>query len=95
MVQPVLAPGDMLLFTEASPPLLVRCQLLALTTGVWVQALTHGTLPWTAAHERRTLFYRYVTAGRGGGTAIPKPEEREAFLAAEGSINAPSLKQQS
>ena len=75
--------------------MLVRCQLLALTTGVWVQALTHGTLPWTAAHERRTLFYRYVTAGRGGGTAIPKPEEREAFLAAEGSTNAPSLKQQS
>ena len=95
MVQPVLAPGDMLLFTEASPPLLVRCQLLALTTGVWVQALTHGTLPWTAAHERRTLFYRYVTAGRGGGTAIPKPEEREAFLAAEGPTNAQSLKQQS
>jgi hypothetical protein len=26
---------------------------------IFTEALTHGTLPWTAAHERRTLLYRY------------------------------------
>jgi hypothetical protein len=26
---------------------------------VFTEALTHGTLPWTAAHERRALLYKY------------------------------------
>ena len=27
---------------------------------IFTEALTHGTLAWTAAHERRALFYRYT-----------------------------------
>ena len=27
---------------------------------LFTEALTHGTLPWTADHERRALFYRYM-----------------------------------
>ena len=27
---------------------------------LFTEALTHGTLPWTASHERRALFYRYT-----------------------------------
>ena len=38
VVQPPLAAGDLLIFTEA---------------------LIHGTLPWTAAHQRRSLLYKY------------------------------------
>ena len=38
LVQPPLAAGDVLIFTEA---------------------LIHGTAPWTAEHERRTLLYKY------------------------------------
>jgi hypothetical protein len=57
-------------------------------TWLWrAQALTHGTLPWAASHERRALFYRYVTAVRGphGGTEIPwGAGEREAFVAGAG-----------
>ncbi len=26
---------------------------------IFTETLTHGTLPWTAPHERRTLLYRY------------------------------------
>ena len=26
---------------------------------VFTEALTHGTLPWTAAHERRSILYKY------------------------------------
>ena len=26
---------------------------------IFTEALTHGTLPWKASHERRVLFYRY------------------------------------
>ncbi len=29
------------------------------TAILFTEALTHGTLPWTAAHERRTIFYKY------------------------------------
>ena len=38
LVQPVLEPGDAIIFTEA---------------------LIHGTLPWTAEHERVALIYKY------------------------------------
>ena len=27
---------------------------------IFIEALTHGTLPWTADHERRALLYRYT-----------------------------------
>ena len=27
---------------------------------IFTEALTHGTLPWTAPHERRALLYRYT-----------------------------------
>lgn len=29
---------------------------------VFTEAMTHGTLPWNGAHERRTLFYKYSPA---------------------------------
>ncbi len=29
------------------------------TAIIFTEALTHGTLPWTGQHERRTLFYKY------------------------------------
>ena len=32
------------------------------TAIIFTEALTHGTLPWTAATERRTLFYKYSPA---------------------------------
>lgn len=38
VLQPAVAAGDVLIFTEA---------------------LVHGTMPWTADHERRALLYKY------------------------------------
>ena len=29
---------------------------------MFTEALTHGTLPWRGAEERRTLFYKYSPA---------------------------------
>jgi hypothetical protein len=46
VVQPVLAPGDCLIFSEAT---------------------LHGTLPWTADHQRRTVIYRFAPAGSAYG----------------------------
>eukprot|EP00962_Isochrysis_galbana_P028789 scaffold9128_cov126-Isochrysis_galbana.AAC.3 len=46
VTQPVLAPGDCLIFSEA---------------------VLHGTLPWTAAHQRRTVIYRFAPAGSAYG----------------------------
>ena len=32
------------------------------------EALTHGALPWIAAHQRRTLLYRYAERGFSAGS---------------------------
>ena len=46
--EPLLDPG----------PWVRRVPLKAGSAVVFTEALTHGTLPWTAEHERRALFYR-------------------------------------
>ncbi|HLB03836.1 MAG TPA: phytanoyl-CoA dioxygenase family protein, partial [Gaiellaceae bacterium] len=55
------------------------------TTGPWLQqvpiragsalifseALTHGTLPWSAEHERRSLLYKYCPGYMSWSTKYP------------------------
>ncbi|MCY3765913.1 MAG: phytanoyl-CoA dioxygenase family protein [Gemmatimonadetes bacterium] len=47
---------------------------------IFTEALTHGTFPWTASHERRTLLYRYGSGDMvfGSGPAI-HPDGYESF----------------
>jgi hypothetical protein len=40
-------------------PLVTEVTLAPGDLVVFTEALTHGTLPWTAAHERRSLLYKY------------------------------------
>jgi hypothetical protein len=44
---------------EAPNPWVRKVGGAAGTAIVFTEALVHGTLPWTASHERRTLFYKY------------------------------------
>ena len=37
---------------------------------VRLQALCHGTLPWTSAQERRALIYRFTPSWFGGGSRM-------------------------
>lgn len=45
--------------TDPGPPI-TSVPLRAGSVVLFTEALTHGTLPWTAEHERRALFYRYM-----------------------------------
>ena len=49
-----------LLDPEACRPLLRQVPQRAGSAVIFTEALTHGTLPWTASHERRALLYRYT-----------------------------------
>ena len=44
---------------EELNPIVQRVTGPAGTAVVFTEALTHGTLPWTASHERRTLFLKF------------------------------------
>lgn len=44
---------------EELSPIVQRITGPAGTAIIFTEALTHGTLPWTADHERRTLFLKY------------------------------------
>ena len=44
---------------EELNPIVQRITGPAGTAIIFTEALTHGTLPWTADHERRTLFLKY------------------------------------
>ena len=47
---------------------------------VFTEALTHGSIPWTASHERRTLLYRYGPGELAyGGLARPGSGEYPPF----------------
>ncbi|NJN48476.1 MAG: phytanoyl-CoA dioxygenase family protein [Candidatus Competibacteraceae bacterium] len=40
---------------------------------IFTEALTHGTAPWTAAHQRRSLLYKYSPAQQSWGKAYLQP----------------------
>jgi hypothetical protein len=42
---------------------------------VFTEALTHGTLPWTADAARRTLFYKFSPHGTSWGGAYFHPDD--------------------
>jgi hypothetical protein len=54
----------------ADPELAALVQQPAVVAGdlmVFTEALLHGTLPWTAEHERRMCIYRFAPAGSAYG----------------------------
>ncbi len=53
VVQPAVAAGDALIFTEA---------------------LIHGTMPWTAEHERRALLYKFSPGNSSWAPTYYNPE---------------------
>jgi hypothetical protein len=44
---------------ENPPPCVQKISGKAGTAILFTEALSHGTLPWSGKHERRTLFYKY------------------------------------
>ncbi len=52
-------PGDVRDF-ERRPHYLVQPGARAGDALIFTEALIHGTLPWTADHERRALLYKYM-----------------------------------
>ncbi len=46
-------------YTHSNPPPMQKVTGSAGTAIVFTEALTHGTVPWTADHERRTLFFKF------------------------------------
>jgi ectoine hydroxylase-related dioxygenase (phytanoyl-CoA dioxygenase family) len=47
---------------------------------VFTESLTHGTARWTAAHQRRTLLYKYTPGSLAWGKAAPPPARLAAML---------------
>merc|ERR1719253_78621 len=42
-------------------------QLMSGDVLIFTEAVLHGTLPWTADHQRRTVIYRFAPAGSAYG----------------------------
>lgn len=40
---------------------------------IFTEALTHGTAPWTAEHNRRSLLYKYSPAQQSWSSSYPEP----------------------
>jgi ectoine hydroxylase-related dioxygenase (phytanoyl-CoA dioxygenase family) len=51
----------------APASLAVEVPLVAGDVVIFTEALVHGTLPWRAAHERRTLLYKYSPGSSSWG----------------------------
>ena len=71
---------------EKVGPWLMQVPQKAGSVVIFTEALTHGTLPWTAAHERRALFYRF-TPGHMAFVGRYREDRREA---ADGGYARPS-----
>lgn len=47
---------------------------------IFTEALTHGSLPWQADHERRTLLYRYSAGGYVNPPSAYDPAKYAPFM---------------
>ena len=63
---------------------------------IFTETLTHGTLPWTAAHERRALLYKFSPAmlSYGGGAhTVSYPDYIEDMTPEERAVmEAPHIR---
>ena len=48
---------------------------------IFTEALSHGALPWTGSHQRRTLLYRYSSRGFSGAGHLADPAQYAPFRA--------------
>lgn len=73
----------------------VQPELLAGDALVFSESVLHGTLPWHAEHQRRTVIYRFAPAGSAYGRgylheadATPNAASGEEETAARGSFGS-------
>ena len=71
---------------EETGPWLRHVQQKAGSVAIFTEALTHGTLPWTADRERRVLFYRYTP----GHMAFVGRYREDEFEESDGGYPRPS-----
>lgn len=57
-----------------SHPLVEKVTGAAGTAVIFTEALAHGPLPWTAGHERRTIFYKYSPPSISWWGDYPTPD---------------------
>jgi ectoine hydroxylase-related dioxygenase (phytanoyl-CoA dioxygenase family) len=74
---------------ESYDDLVIEVPLAAGDMVLFTESLTHGTLPWTAAHQRRQLFYKYCP-GATAWSLVPWPEElKDAATPAQRALLEP------
>jgi hypothetical protein len=59
------------------------------TAIIFTEALTHGTLPWRGAEERRTLFYKYSPHGLSWAARYYEAEEYAGLTERQRAILEP------
>ncbi|MCY3802674.1 MAG: phytanoyl-CoA dioxygenase family protein [Chloroflexi bacterium] len=68
-------PDDWVDLTKSnSHPSVEKVTGAAGTAIIFTEALAHGPLPWTASHERRTIFYKYSPPSLAWWDEYPTPE---------------------
>ena len=64
---------------EEPHPIVQRVTGPAGTAVIFTEALTHGTLPWTAKDERRTIFHKYNPATTAWSSKYFDPDAYEGL----------------
>ena len=90
-------PGDIRLY-EAHQDRFVQLPARAGDAILFVECLMHGTLPWVAKHQRRSVLMRYMpgVVGEGlmGGTYTPPDFYGELTEAQKAVISAPQYRRE-
>lgn len=74
---------------ETAPPFVARVTGAAGTAILFTEALTHGTLPWQGAGERRTLFYKYSPHALSWAAFYYSPDDYEDLTERQRGILEP------
>jgi hypothetical protein len=61
-------------------PLIIEVALAAGDVVFFTEAITHGTLPWTAPHTRRSVFFKFSPGSSAYNAGSPVPIDRHRNL---------------
>jgi len=64
----------------AASPLVKQLPMKAGDCVLFTEALTHGTLPWTAEHQRRSLFFKFSPKHLTWASSYYYPAEGKSYL---------------
>ena len=84
-------PTSLTEFSESPPPFVQNVPWRAGSVVIFTEALTHGTWPWSADHERRSILYKFSPGHMSWAAGYPAASDQDFSATAANALRPPHV----